>query len=119
MSSHSDDRTRPAHEVSALRVSTAGGDGRHVLSLAGELDMDSIAVLQSALSPLWEHATALTFDLGELQFIDSSGLWELCTIHRWCSRRAIAFSLVHATEQVQNVFEVTGLIDILPFRGAT
>jgi hypothetical protein len=35
---------------------------------------------------------------------------------RWCERQGRGFSLLPGPEPVQQVFEVTGLIDVLPFR---
>jgi hypothetical protein len=37
---------------------------------------------------------------------------------RWCERQGRGFSLLPGPEAVQQVFEVTGLVDVLPFRSA-
>jgi anti-anti-sigma factor len=57
----------------------------------------------------------IVIDLGELTFIDSCGLWLITTIHSGCRQRGISLRLWGGCEHIQQVFEVTGLYDLLPF----
>jgi anti-sigma B factor antagonist len=88
-----------------------------VLILEGELDARSVPALEAAIGRCCADGPgALTIDLGKLSFIDSSGLWTILAAMRWCERQGHGFLLLPGPEAVQQVFEVTGLIDVLPFR---
>jgi anti-anti-sigma factor len=90
--------------------------GRHTLLLSGELSLDSVETLESAVRTLNpETMSAVTLDLRGLVFIDSSGLWGITTVRKWCTQAMIEFSIIPGPESVQTVFELTGLIDLLPF----
>jgi anti-anti-sigma factor len=90
--------------------------GKQTLLLSGALSLDSVQTLESAVRELQrETTTAVTLDLRGLDFIDSSGLWGITTVRKWCTQAMIEFSIIPGPESVQNVFELTGLIDLLPF----
>ena len=99
-----------------LEVETTSEDARHTLTLAGALELNSVGVLEAALSRLWsQNVAAVTLDLRGVTFIDSSGLWTITTLQKWCAREAIRFMIIPGPDPVQHVFELTGLSDVLPF----
>jgi anti-anti-sigma factor len=90
--------------------------GRQTLLLSGALSLDSVETLESAVRELPPETTAaITLDLRGLDFIDSSGLWGVTTVRKWCTQAMIEFSIIPGPESVHNVFELTGLSDLLPF----
>jgi anti-sigma B factor antagonist len=92
-------------------------EGSHNLLLSGELDTRSVPALESAISRYCaDGPTPITLDLTGLTFIDSSGLWTILAAMRWCEKQGRGFSIIPGSESVQQVFEVTGLSDVLPFR---
>ena len=93
-----------------------GGD--HRLLLSGELEIASVPTLEGAVKRLCtaEGTTAITLDLSELMFIDSTGLAAIIFAGRLCEKHGYGFSLVQGPRAVQRLFELTGLIDVLPFR---
>jgi anti-sigma B factor antagonist len=108
---------RPA--ASGFAVEEADHDGVHMLVLTGELDARSAPALESAVAEHFASGSGpIALDLGRLDFIDSSGLWTILAAMRWCERQGRGFSLLPGPEAVQQVFEVTGLVDVLPFRRA-
>jgi anti-sigma B factor antagonist len=88
---------------------------RTILVPAGELDQFSVPLLEEALSSVVGRGLPIVIDLGELTFIDSCGLWLITTIHSGCRQRGISLRLWGGCEHIQQVFEVTGLYDLLPF----
>jgi anti-sigma B factor antagonist len=93
--------------------------GVYTLVLRGELDARSAPALETAVARHFAAGPgAIALDLGELDFIDSSGLWTILAAMRWCERQGRGFSLLPGPEPVQQVFEVTGLIDVLPFHSS-
>jgi anti-sigma B factor antagonist len=100
-----------------LKVEEVGHDGVERLVLIGELDSRSVPTLEAAISRCCAAGTrAVTLDLSRLTFIDSSGLWTITSVRKWCERQGYGFSLIPGPPSVQRVFEVTGLSDVLPFR---
>jgi anti-anti-sigma factor len=99
-----------------LAVQHVERGGRQTLLLSGALSLDSVQTLESAVRELRpETTTGITLDLRGLEFIDSSGLWAITTVRKWCTQAMIEFSIIPGPEPVQNVFELTGLSDLLPF----
>ncbi|HEY2397886.1 MAG TPA: STAS domain-containing protein [Solirubrobacteraceae bacterium] len=118
---------RPSAPEPMMHRPPAGGfaieetweDGVHKLILRGELDARSAPALETAVARHFAGGPgAIAVDLAELDFIDSSGLWSILAAMRWCERQGRGFSLLPGPEPVQQVFEVTGLIDVLPFRSS-
>ncbi len=81
----------------------------------GELDGASAIDFEEALSDVIAAGRPIVIDLRRLTFIDSSGLWAITLVHKTCKRRGISLCLLPGPEHVQNVFEITGLFDLLPF----
>jgi anti-sigma B factor antagonist len=100
----------------ALELEEHHEDGRHTLVLIGALELRSVDALEAALSRLWsKRASAVTLDLRRVTFIDSSGLWAITSLQKLCAREGIGFILIPGPESVHQVFELTGLSDVLPF----
>ena len=68
------------------------------------------------LGTLTGRATDLTLDLRGLTFIDSSGLAAIVYTSRLCERQGCQLSFIRGPQAVQDVFELTGLSELLRFR---
>ena len=91
-------------------------DRAHVVELTGDLDMRSAQVLEDELKRL-ERSDSLEIvvDLSGLRYIDSAGIKALIQADARARRSGRSLMLVRAGEQVQRVFETTGLATRLPF----
>jgi len=95
---------------------------RHVLVLTGELDLGGVARFEAAARRLCElGAREILVDITRIDFIDSSGLRAILTIKGACEERSCRFSMTHGSGQAEGLFELTRLVDRLPFKksGAT
>ena len=91
-------------------------DGCCTLRLWGELDLATAPALYEVLAGLAADGTcAVTLDLGELHFMDSSGIKAILEVENLCTTRGYDFKLLPGRPQVQRVLELTGLLDRLPF----
>jgi anti-anti-sigma factor len=102
----------------AFAIQQAANDNGAVrLSISGELDIISAAVLEQRLGALLEQdgASSIVLDLGALSFIDSTGLRVIVTGTRDFRDRGRQLTLIPGPPAVQRVFELTGLLDALPF----
>lgn len=89
-------------------------DGTPVIALAGQLDLASAAHAEEGFAQLPQPAdgalTPLVVDLGDLTFMDSSGL----TVLLRAVRRGYAVRLRNPPRNVRRVVDATGLAETLP-----
>ncbi|MEA2214809.1 MAG: anti-sigma factor antagonist [Solirubrobacteraceae bacterium] len=90
---------------------------RYVLELGGELDMAGVPPFEAAATRLCElGAREMLVDISDVSFIDSTGIRAILAIKATCERHSCEFTMTHAGEQGDRVFELTRLLDHLPFR---
>jgi anti-sigma B factor antagonist len=84
--------------------------GVPVIKLSGEIDMSNVDSLRSAIDPIVEQTYArVDFDLGALEFMDSSGIALLLRV----AAKAGSVRLLDASPIVRRLIEATGLSDVL------
>jgi anti-anti-sigma factor len=112
----------PARDTTVhdLMIEASMERDRHRLALTGELDLASSGNLVEAVSRLCAgEAKAIVLDIAELDFIDSTGLRAILSSRAMCAETQCALTLVPAPArikpQVRRLFQVTGLLDRLPF----
>ncbi len=90
-----------------------------VLSIAGELDLSTVPELARRVEAgLLRSPTTLTLDLGELTFMDSSGLRLLIELNRRSSQATWKLTLIPSKhESTRMVLRLTGADAALPFEG--
>ena len=88
-----------------------------ILSLVGELDVSTAPGLaQRAGNNLGQNVTALTLDLSDLSFMDSSGLRLLIELNQRANREAWKLTLIPSKhESARTVLRLTGADAALPF----
>jgi anti-sigma B factor antagonist len=89
-----------------------------VLSLYGELDLDSSPLLERELETLSAAGRdRVVVDLSGLEFMDSTGLQTLLRAHERAVDADLRFSLVRGQPAVHRVFELTRADEIFSFDG--
>jgi len=108
------DRATQASKLGSLGVRVERSGEALIIELVGELDLDGAPRLDEALREAEaSDATSIVVDLGALDFIDSTGLRLLVMAAERCDDGR--FSLLRGPKQVHRVFEITDLVDRLPF----
>jgi anti-anti-sigma factor len=89
-------------------------------ALSGELDITSASELEQVVKArlVAEAPATLVVDLGDLTFVDSTGLRAIVAVVDACKEHGCDLAILPGTRAVQRLFELTGLIDVLPFRAA-
>ena len=83
---------------------------------AGELDIATVGDLQSELDDLIEAGFGrIVIDLRGVDFIDSTGLHLLVSAHERAKNEDWQLAIIPGRHAVQQVFEITGTIEDLPF----
>ena len=93
-------------------------EGTHAtVSLGGEFDMPMTFAVEPALERTVERpdVDAITVDLSGLRFIDSTGVGVLLRLEEESRARGVALAITPGPREVQRVFELAGLEDVLPF----
>ena len=91
--------------------------GLHTLVLSGELDIAPAADLEAMVLRICaEGARGLVIDLSGLTFMGSTGIRIVLSAKQICAERACEFFVIPGPPTVQRLFEITGLLDVLPFR---
>ncbi len=89
------------------------------LALAGDLDMSATFALEPVLDRvLADNPRELVLDLGEVSFVDSSGLGLLIATHERAANADVEMAITRAGPEIQRVFTIAGLDGVLPVRPA-
>ena len=83
------------------------------VAIVGKLTVATSPTLEETVRQMAETATSFEIDLSELEYISSAGLRVLVTTQKLASGRGGTMRLLHPTESVQEVFEMTGLSEVL------
>jgi anti-anti-sigma factor len=88
-----------------------------VMRLEGELDMAGTFVVEPKLDELVpEHVDGdVVFDLRGVTFLDSTGLAALLGAHERLSAAGVPTRFVRGSDDVQRVFAIAGLDEVLDF----
>lgn len=93
-------------------------DGSALTRLSGDLDIVTSDEVKRGLAQLIDAGhVALALDLSGVSFVDSSGLGVLVAIHRHAESRGGSFLVRSVPPQVQRLFEITRLDDLLRVDG--
>src|SRR5215212_6720467 len=84
-----------------------------VLDVSGELDVATAPVLVAAELAALDVCRHVVLDLGDLAFIDATGLGALLTGHRYATDRGAVLELTAVPAPVRRLLAITNLAGIL------
>lgn len=83
------------------------------IALTGTLTVASTSVLEAAFADLPDSVSDVTLDLADLEYVASAGLRVIVSQAKKATQSGGSVRLVNPNEEVMEVFDVTGLVDIL------
>ena len=86
------------------------------LALEGRLDTNTAPQLEEEIKANIEGVKELVFDLKELVYVSSAGLRVLLSAQKIMNKQG-SMVIRNANEEVMEIFEVTGFVDILSIEG--
>jgi len=89
--------------------------GRLVISLNGRLDTTTAPQLQEELIPEFDVAKSILLDFAELVYVSSAGLRVLLLGEKTATAKYADQSLTGVSDEIMEIFEMTGFADILRF----
>jgi anti-anti-sigma factor len=101
--------------VATLTIRSRTTNGRTVLSVEGELDLDTVGRLREPAEAELAagHVQVLALDLAEMSFIDSSGLALLVELRRLSGNAGVQFEIGNVRSGPRRVIAIAGLADTL------
>jgi anti-sigma B factor antagonist len=98
-----------------FQLSIDDTNGRPVVHVTGEVDLDTAPQLEATLLDLAAHgARAITIDLSQTDFIDSTGLHAIVMGAKRLRDQGGELSLASPSKSTYRVLELTGLTSVLP-----
>ena len=85
------------------------------IAISGNLTVATSPDLEAAFSDLPEDVVDVTLDLSDLNYVASAGLRIFVSQDKNARQNGGAVRIANPNEEVMEVFDVTGLIDILEF----
>ncbi len=117
-------RRGPAAQLIGLRpgelaISSVREGDVHVITPEGELDMATADDLEQELLRVEAtDAASIVVDLAGLGYMDSTGVRVMIAADARSRADAERLTLLRGPDVVQRVFELTGILDLLPFSDA-
>lgn len=91
-------------------------EDKYVVTLAGEMDTAAAAIAEKSLQPLYDtNGKDVVIDCTDLEYIASSGLRILISILKGAKAGDSHVVLKNVNEDIMNVFQLTGFINIFEF----
>jgi anti-sigma B factor antagonist len=88
--------------------------GYAIVTVAGEIDIATVARLRERLSGLAASGRPLIADLDQVSFIDAAGLGALVGAARRAAAHGASLHVVCARRQIRRLFRLTGLDRQIP-----
>jgi anti-sigma B factor antagonist len=99
--------------MAGFEVKTSAQANRTVVAVAGECDLAVCGEFTSALLGAVGEGREVVVDMGELRFLDSSGVHGLVTAYQAAKRDGVRLHVVNAGGVVADVLDLTGVGDLL------
>jgi anti-sigma B factor antagonist len=94
----------------ALTLSTVRDAGTTTVTVAGDVDLSTVAELDHAVHAAVIDATSVVVDLAAVTFIDSAGINTLLKSRRLADERDRRFRIANPTGVVRDVLDLTGVL---------
>lgn len=95
-----------------MNISIEKDNGSVVMKLSGRLDTTTAPELENAINGEGDTLKSLVLDFKEVNYISSAGLRVLLTAQKKMNVQG-SMELVNVSEDVMDIFEMTGFADIL------
>lgn len=95
-----------------MKIQKINANGKLTVLLIGRLDTTTAPQLEMDLKKSIDGVTDLVFDFSGLEYLSSAGLRVIMAAEKVMGRQG-SMKLIHVNEEIMDVFEMTGLSDIL------
>jgi len=104
----------PVHPVELLQWSTASSEDETIVALVGEVDCSTADALSAVLAEALDcRPVRLAVDVGQVSFLDSTGIGCLMAAQRRGSETGCQLVVRNPTTAIARIFEICGVDKIL------
>lgn len=101
--------TMEGYSIMSLKIEK---ENTETLALIGRLDTVTAPELEAEISAILPTAESLVLDMEKLEYISSAGLRVILKTQKALTQKA-GLKLIHVSDEVMEVFEITGFSDFL------
>ena len=95
-----------------MQLTTTIDGTRASIAVEGKLSVATSPELEAEISGLPSDVNSFELDLTGLEYISSAGLRVLVSTQKLATQRGGSMKLLHPTDEVAEVFDMTGLADV-------
>lgn len=95
-----------------MEITVAQEGNKATIALDGKLSVATSPDLEATINGLPSSTNEFVIDLAKLDYISSAGLRVLVSTEKIANQRSGKMLLLHPNEEVSEVFDMTGLIDV-------
>jgi anti-sigma B factor antagonist len=107
----------PVAPNSELQLTTEKKGEQAVVHGSGRITATTSGLLQSTIRGLIPGSKRIVLDLEEVNYIDSSGIGALVSVHMTASRAQCDLELTNLQRRIKDLFELTRLTAVFESRG--
>ena len=96
-----------------MQITTTVDGTKATIVVAGKLTVATSPELETTVRELADTIADFDIDLSELEYISSAGLRVLVSTQKLAGQRGGTMQLLHPTADVMEVFEMTGLSEVM------
>ena len=96
-----------------MNIKKVPEDDKLTIVLEGRLDTTTASEFQDVLIPAFDEANKIVLDFSGIAYVSSAGLRVLLIGEKEAKARGASMSLTAISEDVMEVFEMTGFSDML------
>ena len=96
----------------SLKIEKKNEGTKDTIFLSGRLDTTTSPELEAFVEKELTDTQNLVFDLAELEYISSAGLRVILKVQKFMNKKG-TMKLVHVSDVIEEIFEITGFTDIL------
>ncbi len=96
-----------------MLVETSLNGAKATISIAGNVTVATCSDLETAVRRVAPDAVDYDIDLSQLEYISSAGLRVLLSTQRAASEKGGVMRLLHPSDSVMEIMEMTGLSEVL------
>ena len=99
-----------------MTITKSGSGSTLTLALEGRLDTSTAPQLEAELNASLNGVKDLTLDMAHLAYLSSAGLRVVLAAQKRMNRQG-HMTVTHVCDDIMEVFEITGFVDILDIKG--
>ena len=92
-----------------MEISTTAYNRCNLVKVSGRIDSNTAPDLEKAFNELIEGSDGIVFDMAEVEFISSRGLWVLLETQKTCKKKKSKLVLVNVAEDMMESLDLAGV----------